>query len=144
MLGLHLTAELHECATPALLDDPVVLRALCLRAVAEAGLTAVGELFHHFAPGAGVTGVVLLAESHLAVHTWPELGSVTLDAYVCNLHADNSGRAEHLMAQLEAAFAPRRRQGRRLLRGSPDVRADVSVEASAGARPLLSDIGGTS
>ncbi|MFO1268436.1 MAG: S-adenosylmethionine decarboxylase [Rubrivivax sp.] len=80
MDGLHLTAELHECAAKALLAEPAALRALCLAAVAEAGLTPVGELFHHFtAAGGGITGVVLLAESHLAVHTWPELGAVTLD-----------------------------------------------------------------
>ena len=64
----------------------------------DAGLAPVGELFHRFppAPGsdepAGITGVVLLAESHLAVHTWPELGAVTLDVYVCNFGADNSAK----------------------------------------------------
>ncbi|MFO1288241.1 MAG: adenosylmethionine decarboxylase [Rubrivivax sp.] len=115
MDGLHLTAELHECAAKALLAEPAALRALCLAAVAEAGLTPVGELFHHFtAAGGGITGVVLLAESHLAVHTWPELGAVTLDVYVCNLSADNSGRAERVVAALEAAFAPGRRQVQRL------------------------------
>ncbi|MBL8289617.1 MAG: adenosylmethionine decarboxylase [Rubrivivax sp.] len=119
MNGLHLTAELNECAAKALLAEPAALRALCLAAVAEAGLTPVGELFHHFAPGGGITGVVLLAESHLAVHTWPELGAVTLDVYVCNLSADNSGRAERVVAALEAAFAPGRRHGQRLQRGTP-------------------------
>jgi S-adenosylmethionine decarboxylase len=117
MHGIHLTAELHECGVPALLVEPAALRALCVRAVAQAGLTPVGELFHHFAPQGGITGVVLLAESHLAVHTWPELGAVTLDVYVCNLSADNSGRAERLVDTLEAAFAPRRRQRQRLQRG---------------------------
>ena len=57
-----------------------------------------------------VTGVVLLAESHLAVHTWPEIGGVTIDAYVCNFGADNTARAEALMARLVAAFAPMRVQ----------------------------------
>ena len=49
--------------------------------------------------------MVLLAESHLAVHTWPALAGVTMDADVCNLHADHGARAEALMAQLHAAFA---------------------------------------
>lgn len=122
MHGIHLTAELHECAAGALLAEPEGLRALCRRVVAEAGLTPVGELFHHFSPGGGVTGVVLLAESHLALHTWPELGAVTLDVYVCNLSADNSGRAERVVDALEAAFAPRRRQRQRLERGVPGQR----------------------
>ena len=117
MQGVHLTAELHECAASDLLREPAALRALCLQAVAAAGLTPVGELFHHFGRAGGITGVVLLAESHLAVHTWPELAAVTLDVYVCNLHTDNSGRAESLIAALEAAFAPRRRHHQRLLRG---------------------------
>jgi S-adenosylmethionine decarboxylase len=54
----------------------------------------------------GVTGVVLLAESHLAVHTWPEIEAATLDVYVCNLGADNSARAEIVLAALVEAFAP--------------------------------------
>jgi S-adenosylmethionine decarboxylase len=114
MQGLHLTADLRGCAAvrPAMIET-ATLRALCLEAVEEAGLSAVGELFHRFvpAPGAngapsGITGVVLLAESHLAVHTWPELEAATLDVYVCNLGADNSARAETLLSSLIAAFAP--------------------------------------
>ncbi len=119
MQGAHFTADLHECAARSLLVEPAALRTLCLRAVAEAGLTPVGELFHHFAPGGGITGVVLLAESHLAVHTWPELAAVTLDAYVCNIQTDNTRRAERLVEALVMAFVPGRREGQRLLRGSP-------------------------
>ena len=123
MQGLHLTADLRGCA-PALpaMHDPSALRALCLSAVACAGLQAVGELFHRFPAPGGVTGVVLLAESHLAVHTWPELGGVTLDVYVCNLHGDNSARAEALLASLEAALAPASIERQRLQRGGPSAR----------------------
>ena len=69
-------------ATQPAMTEPDALRALCLQAVKGAGLQPVGELFHRFAQPAGaaapvgITGVVLLAESHLAVHTWP--GSVAL------------------------------------------------------------------
>jgi len=116
MHGLQLTADLRGCAIgrPAM-TDPAVLREACRSAVRAAGLTPVGELFHRFVPAAapgvapsGITGVVLLAESHLAVHTWPELEAATLDVYVCNLGADNSARAEALMDALLAAFAPAR------------------------------------
>jgi S-adenosylmethionine decarboxylase proenzyme len=118
MQGLHLTADLHGCAgtSPAMVQ-PGALRALCLAAVAQAGLQAVGELFHRFPAPGGVTGVVLLAESHLAVHTWPELGAVTLDVYVCNLHGDNSARAGTLLAALETAFGAVRTERHRLRRG---------------------------
>jgi len=125
MQGLHLTADLQGCdpARPTM-TDPAALRTLCLAAVDTAGLQPVGELFHRFTPPrqgathAGVTGVVLLAESHLAVHTWPELGVVTLDAYVCNVSDDNSARAERLLAALLAAFAPARVERHVLRRGT--------------------------
>lgn len=119
MHGLHLTADLRgiRAALPTMTDTPA-LRALCLQAVAAAGLRAVGEVFHRFPAPGGVTGVVLLAESHLAVHTWPELGAVTLDVYVCNLQGDNSAAAEKLLATLEAAFGAVQVQRQRLLRGA--------------------------
>jgi S-adenosylmethionine decarboxylase len=115
MHGLHLTADLRDCPVArAVMTEPDALRASCVAAVLGAGLQPVGELFHRFAPApgggegaaAGITGVVLLAESHLAVHTWPEIEAATLDVYVCNLGADNSARAEALLAALVAAFAP--------------------------------------
>ena len=122
MHGLHLTADLRDCPVGRdVMTKPEALRAACLDAVRAAGLQPVGELFHRFAPAAalpraatatvaitGITGVVLLAESHLAVHTWPELEAATLDVYVCNLGADNSARAERLMESLLVAFAPTR------------------------------------
>lgn len=118
MQGLHLTADLTGCptATP-LFGDPDALRALCLGAVRASGLQPVAELFHRFDGGAGVTGVVLLAESHVAVHTWPELAAVTLDVYVCNFSGDNSARAAQLLGALEAAFAPAAVERHRIARG---------------------------
>lgn len=119
MLGLHLTADLRGCpAEVPAMRDAAALRDLCLAAVAGAGLQAVGELFHPFPAPGGVTGMVLLAESHLAVHTWPELGAVTLDVYVCNLGGDNGGRAEALLRTLELAFAPARTEHHCVQRGT--------------------------
>jgi S-adenosylmethionine decarboxylase len=124
MQGLHLTADLRGCdATQPAMTELDALRALCLQAVHDAGLQAVGELFHRFAqpPGAagpaGITGVVLLAESHLAVHTWPEIESVTLDVYVCNFGADNTQCAHALTERLLAAFAPATVERHALRRG---------------------------
>ncbi len=125
MHGLHLTADLRGCApiSPAM-TEPDALRAACLAAIDEAGLQAVGELFHRYAPApgagaapAGITGVVLLAESHLAVHTWPELEAATLDVYVCNLGSDNSAKAEALLAALVEVFAPASVERHALRRG---------------------------
>jgi S-adenosylmethionine decarboxylase len=119
MQGLHLTADLYGCTREcAVLTHAAALRALCLSEVDAAGLKAVGELFHPF-ESQGVTGVVLLAESHLAVHTWPELGAVTLDVYVCNHGADNSGAARQLLERLVAAFGPQCIERHELQRGQP-------------------------
>jgi S-adenosylmethionine decarboxylase len=119
MHGLHLTADLRGCSSDnAALVDPQALRRLCVAAVVEAALQPVGELFHTFPAPGGVTGVVLLAESHLAVHTWPEMNAVTLDVYVCNFGADNSHKAHALLDRLVAAFAPAQVEQQALTRGA--------------------------
>jgi len=125
MQGLHLTADLYGCRCPAaLLIDAGALGELCRSAVANASLTIVDDKYFTFPdyegqPG-GVTGAVLLAESHLALHTWPERGGVTLDVYVCNFTTDNSGKAERLLDDLIIAFAPAEQNTNRILRGSAD------------------------
>ncbi len=123
MHGLHLTAELHHCVAPApgesdLMRDADALRDRCLASVRDCGLRAVGTLFHPFEPPGGVTGVVLLAESHLAVHTWPEQSAVTLDVYVCNFSTDNTQAAERLMQSIRDAFGPTRITQQRWVRGA--------------------------
>ena len=120
MHGLHLTADLRGCSLELPpLTDPAALRDLCLHAVREAALQPVGELFHTFPAAGGVTGVVLLAESHLAVHTWPELQAVTLDVYVCNFGADNTHKAHRLLDALLAAFKPAQVERHAIERGRP-------------------------
>jgi S-adenosylmethionine decarboxylase proenzyme len=122
MNGLHLIADLHDCrCPPGLLLDAPRLEAYCVDACQRHGLTVVGRLFHAFADAAGapagVTGTVVLAESHLAVHTWPEIGSVTLDVYVCNFSGDNSPRAYALFDEVIANFAPQRQDRTEVARG---------------------------
>jgi S-adenosylmethionine decarboxylase len=111
MQGLHLTADLSHCQCEfAWLTDATRLLARCVIEVNAADLQAVNQLAHTFpatehGPG-GVTATVLLAESHLCVHTWPEQAGVTVDVYVCNFGADHSAKAHHLMDALIALFAP--------------------------------------
>ncbi len=109
MNGLHLTADLRRCQAPiALLTQPSVLAPLAQAAIARSGLTVVSALWHRFGdtPDSGFTGVFLLAESHVALHTWPELGSVTLDVYVCNYSGHNDAKAQSLLTELVALFNP--------------------------------------
>jgi spermidine synthase len=128
MQGLHLTADLYGCSCDiARLIDEHVLAPLCRQAVADAGLTLVDEKFHRFpdwqGQAGGVTGALLLAESHLALHTWPERAGVTLDVYVCNFSTDNSLKAEQLLNDLIVAFAPAEQNTNRILRGTSDPHA---------------------
>lgn len=130
MQGLHLTADLHQCSCDlGWLTDGARLLAHCEQAVRVAGLNIVASLSHTFAPTglgpSGVTATVLLAESHLCVHTWPEQGAVTLDVYVCNFGADHSAKAQSLMDGLVTLFAPHRVTLNALLRGAvaPDLLA---------------------
>ena len=117
MDGIHLLGEWFECAagTPVL-TEAEALRQLCLAATRDAGLTAVADRFHQFTPH-GVTGTVLLAESHLAIHTWPETGCVSVDVYVCNYTSDNTGKAERLFDTLRRALNPARVSEHAIRRG---------------------------
>jgi len=93
-----------------------------VHAVNTAGLQAVAQLFHTFPSTehglGGVTATVLLAESHLCVHTWPEQQAVTLDVYVCNFGGDHSAKAQALMTALERIFEPEHVEHHRLHRGT--------------------------
>ena len=117
MDGIHLLGEWYGCPadTPHMVDA-AALRSACLAAVEEAGLTIVGDRFHQFEPQ-GVTGAVILAESHLAIHTWPEMGSVTVDVYVCNYTTDNTTKARALFKALESRFVPARSHCQAIRRG---------------------------
>ena len=120
MDGIHLLGEWYGCAAhTAEFTRAEALRALCLDAVRATGLTIVGDSFFQFEPQ-GVTGTVLLAESHLAIHTWPEHGFVTVDVYVCNLATDNSDKAQRLFHALEAALKPQRTKFQAIIRGGAD------------------------
>lgn len=122
MHGLHLTADLYHCRGAGhWLTDAHALVLACEEAVRACGLQAVARLSHQFpntpeGPG-GVTATVLLAESHLCVHTWPERAGVTLDVYVCNYGQDHSAQAQALMNRLLALFDPTTVQRHALTRG---------------------------
>jgi S-adenosylmethionine decarboxylase len=111
MKGLHIIADLYNCQKSELLVSSKQLRDLCVNACREVGLTVLGEHFYQFdgldgtQPG-GSTGAVVLAESHLAIHTWPERDGATLDVYVCNFTSDNTSKAEEVCSRLLKALKP--------------------------------------
>ena len=117
MNGLHILAEFHDCVGERrLLTDADVLADVCRRACVSAGLEVVTAAFHQF-PDAGATGALVLAESHLAIHTWPEMDAATFDLYVCNHSRDNRAAAEAAFVALKQAFLPQRVVRRDITRG---------------------------
>ncbi|MBC3872053.1 polyamine aminopropyltransferase [Undibacterium flavidum] len=133
MEGLHLTADCFDCrCDPSLLFEEKRLSELVRHHTNQAGLTIVGEKFHTFSyadgSAAGVTGTLLLAESHVAIHTWPERHAVTLDVYVCNFENDNSQKARHIVDQLIAIFQPEQVSRQELQRGLQQIRPEPAIE----------------
>lgn len=144
MEGIHLLGEWYGCpADEPLLTQADALRNLCRHVVDDAGLTIVGDSFFQFEPH-GVTGTVLLAESHLAIHTWPESGFVTVDVYVCNYTTDNTAKAEQVFQALEAALRPTHTRFQAIHRGgldadAPPLPVDVARWQTEQARPATHD-----
>ena len=81
-LGTHLLADLSGVDAAAL-RDCAALEALLRQAAVTAGAQVLHGHFHSFGQEAGVTGVLLLAESHISIHTWPEAGFAAVDIFMC-------------------------------------------------------------
>ena len=84
MVGKHCILELYDC-DPARLDDEAFLRTTITTAAKRAGATLLNLITHRFEPQ-GVTGLALLAESHISIHTWPESGYAAVDVFTCGDH----------------------------------------------------------
>jgi len=85
-LGTHIVCELSGCSTQALADVDAV-REMMVGAANASRATIMEVAFHRFEPQ-GVSGVVVLAESHISIHTWPETGYAAMDFYTCGDHTD--------------------------------------------------------
>ncbi len=99
-LGRHLLVELQDC-DKEVLNDLSFLRDAMMTAAVDCGATVLGESFHHFSPQ-GVSGVVIIAESHLSIHTWPEYGYAAVDVFTCGTSVEPKKAAEVLIEKLGA------------------------------------------
>lgn len=97
-LGRHLLLELKGC-NKAVLDDLKYLENALVSAAKEAGATVIDKSFHQFTPQ-GVSGVVLIAESHLSLHTWPEYAYAAVDIFTCGTTVKIEVAAEALIKKL--------------------------------------------
>lgn len=114
-LAKHVLAEYYGC-DPAKLNDPTWLAPHLEQAVREAKATVIKSFLHQFSPQ-GVSGVVVLAESHLAVHTWPEHGYASVEIFTCGDNTEPELGHEYLLKQLK----PVHHTLRVLMRGDMDL-----------------------
>ena len=107
--GHHVLADLYGCRDP---DDALSIEGILRRAATAAGATIIATHFHAFPSAGGVTGMVLLAESHISIHTWPEHGFAAVDIFMCG-----PAKAEAAMEVIRDALGPDRVVVKRERRG---------------------------
>lgn len=103
ILGRHLIVEYAECDR-SLLNDRSLLEQYMNEAVRESGATIVRSVFHRYAPQ-GVSGVVVIAESHISIHTWPEYGYAAVDFFTCGETVDPYRACEYMKKMLKCREA---------------------------------------
>jgi S-adenosylmethionine decarboxylase len=111
--GMHFIADLYGVEA-ARLTDPVLIENVLRNSALAAGATIVFSHFHSFGPEQGVTGVVLLAESHISIHTWPEAGFAAADLFMCG-----SAAPQRALDLIRAALLPTECRIQGIERGAP-------------------------
>lgn len=110
-LGFHTLIELYGCNSIKI-DDTKLVENTLLKAAEIAKLSIVKSTIHHFNP-IGVSGVVVIKESHIAIHTWPEHNYVALDFFTCNENYDLSKAIKYI----ESVFEGKKTEQQTLKRG---------------------------
>jgi S-adenosylmethionine decarboxylase len=100
-LGTHLLVELRDCNSK-LLNDLKKVEDILVAAAKEAKATVIESRFHKFSPF-GISGVVVIAESHLTIHTWPEYGYAAVDVFTCGEVLKPEVAVNHLVAKFQSA-----------------------------------------
>jgi len=131
--GIHCIAELYDCPSRLLNDETFIKGALGV-AVERGMATLLHEVSHKFHPQ-GVTALALIAESHVAIHTWPEVGYAAVDVFTCGDHSS----AENACGYLAEALQCERYSVKKLQRGLEsvsEIALQGTVEPTAAAAPL--------
>ena len=114
-LGFQTLVELYGCSAD-LIDNEKLVEKILLELTDIVELTVVNSVIHHFSP-IGVSGVVVIEESHVAVHTWPEYNYVAIDFFTCNIQYD----IKKGITFLKARFGAKRVEINEIKRGSMDT-----------------------
>ena len=131
-LGTHIIVELSDC-NPRILSDVEHVTDILVTAAKQANAEVLQTAFHRFMPQ-GVSGVVVIAESHLSIHTWPEYGYAAMDIYTCGDHTDPWKACRYAAEQFQA----KQMLTTEVRRGLPDeagVYSHVVGKRAAGAEP---------
>lgn len=99
-LGRHILCEVYGC-DPGVLDDVKTIEGIMVNAALQAGAEVREVAFHKFSPQ-GVSGVVVISESHLSVHTWPEYGYAAVDVFTCGEKVDPNVACEYIRDKFRA------------------------------------------
>lgn len=110
-LGQHLIIDYFRCGNNHVLSDPMMVEDIIKNAAAKMNATIVMSNFHHFSP-LGVSGVLVIAESHITIHTWPEHDYVAMDIFYCGQLDIAAG-----LAYLDEVLAPQSTRKTQLHRG---------------------------
>lgn len=124
VLGRHVLAEFYGCL-PEILSDLEQIKQQMVAAALEAGAEVRETVFHQFAPQ-GVSGVVVISESHLAIHTWPEFGYAAVDVFTCGQAVDPWVSCNYL----KQAFSAQNMSAREIKRGIFDVEVEHKPAAN--------------
>lgn len=105
--GLHIIANFFGCKNSELLISKPKLNEILRKIITDNELIVLKDGFHKFDKEGGITGYLLLSESHVSIHTWPERNNyITLDIFVCNYNKNNRINAKNIFEELKKAFQP--------------------------------------
>ena len=123
-LGRHILAEFYGCPMETLSDLEQIKQSMVAAAL-EAGAEVKETVFHQFSPQ-GVSGVVVISESHLAIHTWPEFGYAAVDVFTCGQTVDPWVSCNYL----KQSFLAQNMSAREIERGIFDVQVEYKPAAT--------------
>lgn len=112
--SLHILADFHGCSgEEKYFTNKFLVRQKTLRLIKRSGFQIVASRFHKFTgidhpDKGGITGVVIVAESHITIHTWPERQFVNVDVFFCNYTRDNTKKARDVFRFFRELYGPKK------------------------------------
>ena len=111
--SLHILADFYGCEGEGkYFTGKAAVRKKALTLIRRAGFSIIASRFHKFSVNphddGGITGVIIVSESHLTIHTWPEKRYVNLDVFFCNYSRDNTKKARAVFAEFKKIYKPQR------------------------------------